>query len=203
MRRLSLCQIEKLWQGYLWLHCCCQRTEDLQYSCQNVSHITWKHSSTVVHVVCSLLVWRFVMISVFHFHLCFFLFLFCFFLSFLFFFLLVLSLVVYENREEPWSWFQYLWWHQRPGEPLQTLRHGTTRTRPASQSQPPRLYLRVAMETAARYRSRSSLCPYVCLSPGQQLTWLTLSVWSHTTDCWKNGGLWFEGEKKPEVWYST
>lgn len=37
------------------------------------------------------------------------------------------SLVVCENREEPWSWFQYLWWHQRPGEPLQTLRHGTTR----------------------------------------------------------------------------
>ena len=82
--------------------------------------------STVVHVVCSLLVWRFVMIFVFHFRLCFFLFLFCFFcLSF--FSPRPLSLVVCENREEPWSWFQYLWWHQRPGEPLQTLRHGTTR----------------------------------------------------------------------------
>lgn len=35
--------------------------------------------------------------------------------------------VVCEDREEPRSWFQYLWRHQRPGEPLQTLRYGTTR----------------------------------------------------------------------------
>lgn len=51
------------------------------------------------------------------------------FLSFLCFYLSpsYLFVVVCENREEPWSWFQYLWWHQRPGEPLQTLRHGMTR----------------------------------------------------------------------------
>lgn len=131
MRWLSLCQIEKLWQGYLWLHCCCQRIEDLQYSCQNVSHIPWKHPSTVVLVVCLLCVClAIVMIFVFHFHLS--LFLFC-----LSFSPPPHSLVVCENREEPWSWFQYLWWHQRPGEPLQTLRHGTTRPgRPANHSLP-------------------------------------------------------------------
>lgn len=38
--------------------------------------------------------------------------------------------VVCEDREEPRSWFQYLWRHQRPGEPLQTLRYGTTRPGP-------------------------------------------------------------------------
>lgn len=59
------------------------------------------------------------------------------FLSFLFLLSLSLSLAVCENREEPWSWFQYLWWHQRPGEPLQTLRHGTTRSGlPANYSLP-------------------------------------------------------------------
>lgn len=45
------------------------------------------------------------------------------------------SVVVCEDREEPWSWFQHLWWHQRPGEPLQTLWHGTTRpSLPANRS---------------------------------------------------------------------
>lgn len=96
---------------------CCQRAEDLQYSCQSMSHITWKPPVTVVYVLYACV--EIFMIFRFHFHLSFFLsFSVC---------LSSLSLVVCENREEPRSWFQYLWWHQWPGEPLQTLRHGTTR----------------------------------------------------------------------------
>lgn len=73
-----------------------------------------------------------VLICAFHFHL-FFLY---FFLSVLFC-LPFLSPVVCENREEPWSWFQYLWRNQWPGEPLQTLWYGTTRpSLPASHSLP-------------------------------------------------------------------
>lgn len=73
-----------------------------------------------------------VLICAFHFHL-FFLY---FFLSVLFC-LPSLSPVVCENREESWSWFQYLWRHQWPGEPLQTLWYGTTRpSLPTSHSPP-------------------------------------------------------------------
>ena len=116
-----------------------------------------------------------------------------------------LSLVVCENREEPWSWFQYLWWHQRPGEPLQTLRHGTTRPGlPANHSLPgftSELPWKLLLVTAV---FRLSVRPCVCLSVGQQLTWLTLSLWSHTTDCWKqqnNPSFWFKGGK--EDWSVT
>lgn len=73
-----------------------------------------------------------VLIFAFHFHFVFPLF----FLSVLFC-LPSLSPVVCENREESWSWFQYLWRHQWPGEPLQTLWYGTTRpSLPASHSLP-------------------------------------------------------------------
>lgn len=111
--------IRKLWWGYSWLSCCC---DDLQYRCQNVSHITWKRSSTVVLCYLSTL-WLLddLCISLWVVFL-----LFSFSPSFLFS-PLPLSLAVCENREEPWPRFQYLWWHQWPGEPLQTLRHGTTR----------------------------------------------------------------------------
>lgn len=103
---------------YLWL-----RTKDLQHSCQFVSHSTRQHASHVVHY---LLFWSLRFTFTFT---CFF---FIFFSS-----SSSLSPVVCENREEPWPWFQYLWWHQWPGEPLQTFRYGTTRPGlPANHSLP-------------------------------------------------------------------
>lgn len=108
-------------------------SEDLQYSCwSHTSHESILPSlntlSTHTLCLCRKLVW-----SLYFTVACL-----SFFSVSLFFFPSYHFVVVCENREEPWSWFQYLWWHQRPGEPLQTLRHGTTRPRPASQSQPPR-----------------------------------------------------------------
>lgn len=74
-----------------------------------------------------------------------------------------LSLVVCENREEPWSWFQHLWWHQWPGEPLQTLWHGTTRpSLPANHSVPgftSELPWKLLLVTAV---FRVSVCLSVC-----------------------------------------
>lgn len=72
---------KKTRQVYLWLNCSCQRTEDLHYGCQNVSHITWKYSPTV-HVVYLLSACVDIMMFVFRFELPFFLF---FFLSVFFF----------------------------------------------------------------------------------------------------------------------
>lgn len=104
-------------------------------------------------------------------------------------FLVSLCPVVCENREESRSRFQYLWWHQWPGEPLQTLRHGTTRpSLPASQSSSRQLYLRVAMGTAA---GSSSLSVCVCVWAGHQLTGLTVDdvmfglIGPTGTDCFR------------------
>lgn len=100
-----------------------------------------------------------VKIFVFHFHLSFFLF-------FLFFCLSIsstpLSLVVCKNREEPWSWFQYLWWHQWPGEPLQTLRHGTTRPGLPANHSLPGFTSELPWKLLLITRSVSSICLYVC-----------------------------------------
>lgn len=82
-----------------------------------------------------------------------------------------LSPVVCENREEPWSWFQYLWGHQWPGEPLQTLRYGTTRpSLPANRSLPgftSELPWKQLLVTAV---FRLSVCVSVCL---QGSSWLS------------------------------
>lgn len=98
-----------------------------------------------------------IMIFVFHCHLSFFLFCLSFFSP------SSRSIVVCENREEPWSWFQYLWWHQWPGEPLQTLRHGTTRPGlPANHSLPgftSELPWKLLLATAV---FRLSVCLSVC-----------------------------------------
>lgn len=104
---------------------CCQRSEDLQYSCQNCAtrHMNAHLFSTFLSVH-SVHVQQLSRPPCFTFS--------CLFLFFPFFLFSVCSsppssfLAVCENREEPWPRFQYLWRHQRPGEPLQTLRHGTT-----------------------------------------------------------------------------
>lgn len=101
------------------LSCC--SIKDLQYSIGAKTYCP-SHTSALPHVVWSLSVCAVIFHNfVFHFQL-----LSCLFFSFLPVSLPPLSVAVRENREEPWSRFQYLWWHQWPGEPLQTLRHGTS-----------------------------------------------------------------------------
>lgn len=112
---------------------CGDRTADLQHSCCKRVTQHMKACLLCVRAVFSVLTWR-LFWSVPFTLTCFFSFIF--FCLFCFVFLLF-SPVVCENREESRSWFQYLWRHQWPGEPLQTLWYGTTRpSLPASHSLP-------------------------------------------------------------------
>lgn len=156
-RFLLIWLIEKPISRYLGL-----RTKDLQHSCQIVSHSTRQHAS---HVINYLLFWS----LHFTFNCFFFILLYCFFFCF-FCSSSSLSPVVCENREEPWPWFQYLWWHQWPGEPLQTFRYGTTRPGPPANHSLPgftsELPWKLLLVTAVFCLS---VCMCVCLWGGSWL----------------------------------
>lgn len=133
---------------YLWL-----RTKDLQHSCQFVSHSTRQHASHVVHY---LLFWslRFTFT--------------CFFFIFFPPRLLFLQLCV-RIEKNPGLGFSISGGISGQGNPFKP----SDMVRPDQACQPITVcpaYLRVAMETAARYCSVLSFCLYVCLSVGRQLT---------------------------------